>query len=149
MDTIDVNVKDTILKPIESIFDAIIDPDKMKKYFISRATGKLTEGQEIKWEFDDVGATIDVKVLNVVENKQIKFEWNASGNPAKEVSILLKPQSEKQTNVEITEYSFDFSKEGVKKALGQTQGWTDFICSLKAYLYADLNLRKGRSKENK
>jgi uncharacterized protein YndB with AHSA1/START domain len=131
------------------VFDAIVDPDKMKKYFISEASGALTKGKEIKWEFKDVGATIDVKVLEITENAQIDFEWNASGNPPKRVTIILKPVNEQQTNIQISEYAFDFNKEGVKKALGQTQGWTDFICSMKAYFYADVNLRKGRTKDNK
>lgn len=149
MDTIDVNVKDTILKPAKKVFDAIIQPETMKKYFISKASDKMTEGKKIKWEFEDVGAKIDVKVLKIIENKQITFEWNASGKSAKKVDISLEPESDEQTNIKITESSFEFTKEGIKKALGQTQGWTDFICSMKAYLYADLNLRKGRTKDNK
>src|SRR5687767_2647278 len=97
MDTIDVNVKDTILKSAKQVFDTIVDPDKMKKYFISGASGALTMDKEIKWEFDDVGATIEVKVLKITQNAQIDFEWNASGNPPKKVTITLKPVNEQQT----------------------------------------------------
>ena len=32
----------------------------------------------------------------------------------------------------------------VSKALLQTQGWTDFVNSLKAYLYTGINLRNGK-----
>ena len=35
---------------------------------------------------------------------------------------------------------------GIEKALQQTQGWTDFICSMKAFLYCGINLRNGRTK---
>ena len=149
MDTINVNVKDTILKSAKKVFETIIQPEEMSKFFISKASGKMTEGKEIEWEFDDVGAKVDVNVLKIVEYKQIEFEWNASGKQAKKVTISLEPEGDKQTNIEITESSFEFTQEGIKKALGQTQGWTDFICSMKAYLYADLNLRKGRSKESR
>jgi hypothetical protein len=34
----------------------------------------------------------------------------------------------------------------VTVALQQTQGWTDFICSMKAFLYGGINLRSGRVK---
>ncbi len=50
----------------------------------------------------------------------------------------------KKTNIEISESGFEMKKKENKKALLQTQGWTDFICSLKAYLYTGVNLRNGK-----
>ncbi|MFT6850543.1 MAG: hypothetical protein ACJATA_001357 [Sphingobacteriales bacterium] len=36
------------------------------------------------------------------------------------------------------------NEEGVQRAMRQTQGWTDFICSLKGFLYTGINLRTGK-----
>jgi uncharacterized protein YndB with AHSA1/START domain len=143
METFNVNVKYRISEPIENVFDAIINPEKITKYFVSKVNGKLAEGKQILWNFEDVGVKCEVDVLKVVENKQINFNWNAIGKPPSAVTISLDSDKDNHTNIEITENSFELSKEGVQKALGQTQGWTDFICSLKAYLYAGINLRNG------
>ena len=34
--------------------------------------------------------------------------------------------------------------DGVARALEQTAGWTDFLCSLKAHVLHGINLREGR-----
>lgn len=143
METFNVNVKYKVSESIENVFDAIINPEKITKYFVSKVSGKLEEGKKIEWNFEDVGAKCEVDVLKIIENKQIDFNWNAIGFPSSEVNMLIKSENDNQTTIDITERSFEFSKEGVQKALGQTQGWTDFICSMKAYLYAGINLRKG------
>ena len=48
------------------------------------------------------------------------------------------------TRLVATEGPFERTEEGVKRALGQTQGWTDFSLSLRAYLQHGLNLRLGK-----
>ena len=35
------------------------------------------------------------------------------------------------------------NEEGIKQAIGQTEGWANFLASLKAYLEYGINLRKG------
>jgi hypothetical protein len=79
------------------------------------------------------------------KNEHISFEWAASGISAL-VSIHFTVIDPDSTSVTITEESFPFDQAGVAKALQQTQGWTDFICSMKAYLYCGINLRNGRVK---
>ena len=34
-----------ILKPAHEVFEAIVDPDKMNKYFITTSTGKMESGK--------------------------------------------------------------------------------------------------------
>ena len=148
METFNVLVKSTIFKPVEKVFNAIINPDELTRYFASKASDKLAMGNKIIWNFEDVGAKCEVQVFKVVENKEIHFEWNAIGTKPSMVNISLESDNENQTNIEITESSFDLSKIGVQEAMGQTQGWTDFICSLKAYLYTGINLRNRKKTEN-
>ena len=40
-----------IQKPIEEVFEAIVDPVKITQYFISESSGRLEEGREIQWKF--------------------------------------------------------------------------------------------------
>jgi uncharacterized protein YndB with AHSA1/START domain len=50
----DVYVRERILKPINDVFDAVVDPNKMSNYFISRASGHIKPGT-VEWEFGNVG----------------------------------------------------------------------------------------------
>lgn len=141
--SIQVKVSDHILKPIEMVFNAIVDPTKITKYFVSDASDFISEGKNIEWEFKDYNVKLTVDVLKVIKNEQITFDWEASGKKAR-VSISLISENADKTKITITEDSFEANEDGIAKALQQTQGWTDFICSLKAYLYTGINLRNGK-----
>ena len=38
-----------VLKPINIVFEAIVDPAKMSNYFISKGSGRMEEGKELIW----------------------------------------------------------------------------------------------------
>ncbi|PKA83728.1 uncharacterized protein YndB with AHSA1/START domain [Ulvibacter sp. MAR_2010_11] len=140
---LDVKVKNTIQRSVEEVFEAIVNPEKLTGYFVSATNARITEGAKIKWEFADYNVTVNVDVKEVVLNRKIVFDWSASGVKA-EVTLSFHSETTSKTTLEITERTFEFSEEGVAKAMQQTQGWTDFICSLKAYLYTGINLRSGK-----
>jgi uncharacterized protein YndB with AHSA1/START domain len=142
---IDVKVKDKVLKPIGEVFDAIVNPNKLSNFFISRASGPLKKGESVTWFFDDIGGQVSVMPNIVNKNELITFQWSASGIKA-QVEMVFKAIDSNSTSITITEKSFPFDETGVSKALQQTQGWTDFICSMKAFLYCGINLRNGRTK---
>ena len=142
-----VQIKDAIRRPIDETFDAIVNPERLTRYFVSHTTGPMEEGRKITWTFEDVGAELEIKVLEVNKPKAISFEWGGSGKITY-VYIQLEEKKEDLTSIEIGENSFDMNEADVQRALRQTQGWTDFICSLKAYLYTGINLRKGRTTDN-
>ena len=138
-----VEVKSTIVKPIEKVFHTIIDKNEITKYFVTHSSGDLVENTEIKWEWKDFCAECMVTVLEVEKNKKILFSW--SGNKVTtEVEMIFKELKTSLTEIVITEKSYENTTEGIKKVMQQTQGWTDFICSLKAYLYTGINLRGGK-----
>ena len=64
--SIQVKVSDHILKPIEVVFNAIVDPTKITKYFVSDASNFISEGKNIEWEFKDYNVKLTVKVLKVM-----------------------------------------------------------------------------------
>lgn len=142
MDNIDVSVKYHISKSVENVYDAIIKAEQLTQFFASKASGNLVEGEKIIWTFGDAGVSCEVEVLKIIKNKEIRFDWSSNGKQLGKVTIVLEAIDENNTKINITESAFEFTPEGVKKALGQTQGWTDFVCSLKAFLYAGINLRK-------
>ena len=141
--SIQVKVSSIILRPVNIVFKAIEDPAQIKKYFVSNSSNFLSEGKKVTWEFKDYNVKLDVKVIKVIENELITFDWEASGQQAR-VSIALKSEEAAKTKITITEDSYEADAPGIEKALQQTEGWTDFICSLKAYLYTGINLRNGK-----
>ncbi|MBK6730948.1 MAG: SRPBCC domain-containing protein [Bacteroidetes bacterium] len=142
MEKVEVHVKYQISESIENVFDAIVNAKKLTKFFTSNASGNLSEGAKIIWTFGDAGVSSEVEVLKIIENSEIRFDWSSNGKQYGRVTIKLFSIDENHSTIDITESAFEFTKEGVQTALGQTQGWTDFACSLKAFLYTGINLRK-------
>jgi uncharacterized protein YndB with AHSA1/START domain len=143
---VQVSIKDRIQKPVAEVFDTIVNPDKLSGFFVSSASGSIQEGAAITWYFADVGGQLSVTIKQVRRNALVSFEWAASGANAL-VNIILEAVDANTTSVKITEDGWPLDNEGVSRALRQTQGWTDFLCSMKAYLYTGINLRKGRTKD--
>ena len=140
--TIRVKVQIGILKPANEIFEAIVNPEKMSKYFISGSTGKMESGKNITWTWEDFGAELQIKVGKIEKDKTVSFEWNGSGVECV-VVITLEPKGENQTLVKITESEWPADNEGSNQCMRQVEGWTNFLCYLKAYLEYGINLRVG------
>src|ERR1700691_5496253 len=112
MTNIDVKVKDKVLKPVGEVFDAVVNPDKISRFFITRASGPLKAGETVTWFFDDIGGKLDVHVNLVRENELVTFHWSASGVKA-QVDIAFAAIDANSTSVLITEKTFPFDSVGV------------------------------------
>jgi uncharacterized protein YndB with AHSA1/START domain len=142
---VDVNVQDRILKPVNEVFAAFVDPAKMSQYFISGASGPIKAGTKVQWEFADVGAKVVIDVLEVEENRRIVYEGASCGTTSR-ITIQLRADDPNATVVTINEAKFPMDHAGVKRAMGQTAGWTYTLACLKAYLQFGINLRLGLNK---
>jgi len=131
-----------ILKPAHEVFDAIVDPSKMNKYFISKSTGRIESGKKLTWTWEDFDGSHEVKVRNVEKDKLVSFTWEGSGVECL-VVITLEPKGDNHTLVKITESDWPADLKGATQCMGQVEGWTHFLCCLKAYLEYDVNLRVG------
>jgi len=131
-----------VLKPAHEVFDAIVDPSKMNKYFISTSTGIMERGKKLTWTWEDFDGSHEVKVQNVEKDKLVSFTWEGSGVECL-VVITFEPKGDNLTLVKITESDWPADLEGATQCMGQVEGWTHFLCCLKAYLEYDVNLRVG------
>ena len=141
-DKIRAKVQIGILKQANEIFNAIVDPEKMSKYFISGSTGRMESGKTLTWTWEDFGAELQIKVGKIEKDKTVSFEWNGSGAECV-VVITLESKGENQTLVKITESDWPADYKGANQCMGQVEGWTNFLCCLKAYLEHGINLRVG------
>lgn len=132
-----------IQKPVHEVFEAIVDPEKMKNYFISKSTGRMEAGKTLTWQFPEFDLQFPVRVHKIENNKFISFAWDDLDGQETLIEITLKPMNGNETFVTITEGSKENNTEGIGWLQRNTEGWANFLACLKAYLEYGINLRKG------
>src|SRR5664280_2836235 len=140
--TLELKAAIQISKPLNEVFDAIIDPVKMSNYFISQGTGKMEEGKKIIWRFPEFESDAPIRVGKIEKNKYISFYWDLDGIELF-VEMALTPRPNNSTLVTITEKERKNDEAGIKWLKGNTEGWANFLACLKAWLEYGINLRKG------
>ncbi len=128
-----------IQKPIEDVFEGIVNPEKMTKYFISESNGRLETGKELIWKFPEFPDLVPVKNITVDINRSVSFVWDSETV----VKIMLEEQPDKSTVVKVIEDGKTYSEDNLKWAIGNTEGWANFLACMKAYLEYGIQLRKG------
>jgi uncharacterized protein YndB with AHSA1/START domain len=139
---LEISVAMQIQKPINEVFDAIVNPEKMSNYFISKSTGKMEEGKELIWNFPEFDFDCPVRVGKIETNKYISYYWSMDDLELL-VEMTLTEREDNSTLVSITEKSRDNDEAGIKWLSGNSFGWSNFLACLKAYLEYGINLRKG------
>lgn len=133
------NASIQILKPAEEVFEGIVDPAKMTKYFISESSGRLETGKEVIWQFPEFVEKFPVNEIKIEAYRSISFVWD----PDTVVNITLEESASNSTIVRVKETGKDFNEENLKWVLENTGGWANFLACLKAYLEYGIELRKG------
>lgn len=128
-----------IQKPIEEVFEGIVNPENMTKYFISESNGKLETGKDVIWKFPEFDDKFPVKEVKTETNRSISFVWD----PDTVVNITLEKLPDNSTVVRVNENGKELNEENLKWALENSGGWANFLACLKAYLEYGIQLRKG------
>lgn len=140
--TLEIKAALQMLKPVNEVFEAIIDPVKMSNYFISKGSGKMEEGKKIMWRFPEFDMEFPIRVGKIEKDKYISFYWDVDGIELL-TEMKLTQRANNSTLVSITEKSRENDEAGIKWLMGNTEGWANFLACLKAYLEYGINLRKG------
>ncbi|MGI6854722.1 SRPBCC domain-containing protein [Mesorhizobium sp. 1B3] len=132
-------------KPVAEVFDAVVNPTKLSGYFttIGGASAPLTTGTTVTWWGD-----VPVEVDEVTKDKRIVLRWDASvqeGEPAYKTRIEMNFEAldDGGTMVTIAESGWREGENGLEKSYLNCGGWTQMLCSMKAYLEYGINLREG------
>jgi uncharacterized protein YndB with AHSA1/START domain len=128
-----------IQKPIEQVFEGIVNPSHMTKYFISQSSGRLESGKEVIWKFPEFADKFPVTEIKIETHRSISFVWD----PETVVKISLEKLPDKSTLVKVNENGKELNEDNLKWALENSGGWANFLACLKAYLEYGINLRKG------
>ncbi len=132
-----------IRKPVQEVFEAIVDPEKMKQYFISRSTGRMEEGKNLIWRFPEFDMDCPVRVGKIVLDKYISFYWEGSAGKELLVEIALTPRENDSTLINIAEKAMGNNEAGIAWLRGNTEGWANFLACMKAWLEYGIHLREG------
>ena len=147
-----------IARPVAEVFEAIVDPAQLSRYFTTGgAKGRLETGATVTWDFADFPGAFPVQVVEVVPQQRIVLTWAAddaaekqaaeSGSYQTTVTMTFEPLDEgKRTLVSITEEGWRQTESGLKASYGNCQGWMQMLCALKAWLEYRINLREGMFK---
>lgn len=151
-------VSGIIAKPVEEVFEAVADPEKLSGYFTTGgAEGRLETGATVMWDFHDFPGKFPVDVVEVVPNEKIVLQWEANegGPPEGEEAVVtgagynttvtfeFEQLEDGRTLVTIAEEGWHSTPNGLKATLGNCHGWTFVICAMKVWLEHGINLREG------
>lgn len=139
-----LNIKQSIhiAKTPAGIYDAIVNPDIMKNYFISESTGIMKEGATLTWKFPEFELTFPVRIGKLEENKYISFRWDDMDGTETLVEFRLTEKRAGLTLVEVTEGEREDNEAGIEWLGRNSGGWGNFLACLKAWLEHGINLRK-------
>lgn len=128
-----------VQKPIDEVFEAIVNPNIITQYFISKSSGRMEAGNKLQWEFADFPGQFPVKIIDIVPNTFVSFVWDEETI----VKINLKELADKSTVVSITEGEKELNESNLEWLIGNTFGWGNFLDCMKAYLEYGIHLRRG------
>lgn len=141
-------VQTKIQKPVEEVFDAVYNPDKLSGYFTNGgSSAPLDEGTEVVWRFADnpgeepISGPVTVK--QVIPNELIVIEWEADKGRMTRTEMNFEKAGPDETIVRISESGWQETQESLDRSYGNCMGWSHMVLCLKAYLEYGINLRKG------
>lgn len=143
--TLEIKTSIYVRKPAAEIFEAIVDPSHMSRYFIREGSGRMEDGKEVIWQFPEFDDRFPVHIVKVLPSEYICFQWETDGLITT-VEIRIQEKDVSCCQVIVTEAGHALNAVGIKWLRGNTEGWANFLACLKAYLEYGINLREGAFK---
>ena len=154
---INFRVAGHIDRPVEEVFEAVANPEKLSRYFATGgAEGRIESGATVMWDFHDFPGAFPVEVIEVVPNKKIALEWSAhEGDSGKigakgrdtdyktTVTMLFTATDDGRTLLQIVEEGWHDTAEALRGSYMNCEGWTGMLLALKVWIEHGINLREG------
>jgi len=118
-----------IRKPVSEVFEAFVDPAVTSKFWFTRGSGRLKEGEVVTWHWEMYGVSAEVEVKSIERNRRILIAWPTS------VEWIFSPRSDETTFVSIKVSGFVGSgDEKVAQAIDSMGGFSYALAGCKAFL---------------
>jgi len=125
-----------IRKPVADVFEAFVDPRITTKFWFSKSSGRLVQGEKIRWDWEMFGVGDEVKELE--ENRRILIEW-ASDSTRVEWKFIS--HGDAATLVKISNSGFPcVGDEILEQVVDAKGGYTTVLAGLKAWLEHGIEL---------
>lgn len=131
-----------IQKPVHEVFEAIVNPEGMTNYWISKSSGRMEQGATLMWGFPEMDMEFPVRIGKIIKNELATFYWDAEDGNELKVELRLTPYKG-DTIVNVTEGTMENNEAGLAWLKGNTEGWANFLASMKAWLDHGIHLRTG------
>jgi uncharacterized protein YndB with AHSA1/START domain len=128
----------TIRKPVEKVFEALIDPAITKNFWFTKSSGKLEVGKKLTWEWEMYNVSTPVIAKEISPYSKIIFDWDEQ---PKTVEFNFKSLEDGSTYVTVSECGYkETGDELLAVVKNSTGGFTTVLDGLKAFLEYNINL---------
>jgi uncharacterized protein YndB with AHSA1/START domain len=129
-----------IRRPVEQVFEAIVNPDITTKFWFSKGSGRLEAGETVTWEWESHDVSNEVTAKVVEPNKRVVIEWPGySGPTTVEWTFQSIPNGTTFIRVQESGWTGDADKL-MRYVADSTQGFTLLLAGLKAWLEHGIQL---------
>ena len=143
LSSIQLVTKMKILSPVHNVFEAFVDPAKIRNFWFSSSSQRWESGKIVSLSYVEYNAPpFDIKIVECEADKRIVFIWGEEDIYERTVAITLSALDESLTLIEVNESGF-VEKEGLTDLLiNSKEGWVFMLTCLKAYLENGINSLK-------
>ncbi|HEV7606593.1 MAG TPA: SRPBCC domain-containing protein [Steroidobacteraceae bacterium] len=129
MKEIGVQASMLIRRPPGEVFAAFVNPQTLRKFWLTDASGPLAPGARVQWTFMVPGATEKVAVTRFEAPRLLSFDW--SGGVHVDMSFESFAEGATVAKVEISGFQ---GADAVAQAAGTVEGFSIVLCDLKTLL---------------
>jgi uncharacterized protein YndB with AHSA1/START domain len=133
-----------ILRPANEVFEAFVDPSKIGNFWFTSSSERWVQGKTITLKYEEYGAQGNIKILELIKNQKIAFQWGEEEGEPHLVTITMREIDRETTVIEVNEEGFDGKDPDLlHKLVDNKEGWVYMLTCLKAYLEFGINRLRG------
>lgn len=141
MEKIKFKVAVRINKPLAEVFKAFTDNTIISNYFVTEASAPIrAAGDKIIWKWGEHSS--EITITEYTENKSVAFSWQGYKVEYDVHCSFEFEEKDGKTKVTVTEEGWQKDDEGIVSSLANSEGWTDMLSSMKAWVQYGIDLRK-------
>jgi len=129
MDNAPVHASMLIQRPPGEVFAAFVNPQQLRKFWLSDASGPLAPRARVQWSFMVPGAVARVSVTRFESPHHLSFDWDDELHVA--MTFESFGDGGTQVKVEVTGFS---EAEALEQATNTVEGFAIVLCDLKTLL---------------
>jgi uncharacterized protein YndB with AHSA1/START domain len=129
-----------IRRPVDEVFEAIVNPEVTSKFWFSRGSGRLETGKQVRWDWEEHDVSIEVTTKLIEQNKRVVIEWPGYTGQTT-VEWTFEPPDDGTTFIRVSEAGWTGDADKLLRYVADsTQGFTLMLGGLKALLEHDVQL---------